>query len=172
MARPALCPVRRLIAGGALLLAACSSGDSRPASQASDVAATCPQPTTAIGLAVGRYVEQTQPKPMRFLAATEAMLPDFGMRELQDRGPTYFYPPVPEQQAVVRNKLTDVGPWPALLVRYHGLSTPSADRAVVTLSGQWVLGDLDGHEVPRAEVRLSCTAGSWLVDGTAPMKSA
>jgi len=163
---------RWLLLGAVLGVTACSSGDPRPSTPPSDVAAACPQPTTAIGLAVGRFIEQTQPKPRRFLAATDAMLPDFGMRELQDRGPTYFYPPVPAQQAIVRDRLTDVGPWPALLVRFHGLSTPSGDRAVVTLSGQWVLGELDGDEVQRTEIRLACTTGRWLVDGATPLRSA
>ncbi|HEX3160669.1 MAG TPA: hypothetical protein VHQ45_19270, partial [Gemmatimonadaceae bacterium] len=60
-----------LLLGAVLGVAACSSGDPRPGTPPADVVAACPEPTTAIGLAVGRFIEQTQPKPRRFLAATD-----------------------------------------------------------------------------------------------------
>jgi len=135
----------------------------------------CPSAEPAVvGPAVLAYITaQRQPPPQRFLfaAGTDSALPDPGVVALQDKGPTYMYPPNPAQQAVVRAKLEKVGPWASLLVVYHGTRLADPTHAVVRLGGRYVGGKSDGLEAPGRSVSFTCENGEWRLTRTAEERS-
>ncbi|HEX5831665.1 MAG TPA: hypothetical protein VFY16_11840 [Gemmatimonadaceae bacterium] len=141
-------------------LSACTGGGDAPRG-AARTSVACPDPSNvAVRVAVEEFVGRPSPKPLRFLAPTSDPLPDEAMRALQNKGPTYLFPPESSAQAPVRAKLDEVGAWPTLLVHFHGVREEEGG-VVVTLSGRYVGGAEEGREVPRTEVRLTCDASGW-----------
>lgn len=127
----------------------------------------CPPAAQAIGPAVVEYVKRRRPTPQRFLAAigTPDALPEDGMRALQDRGPTWYFPADSAGQAKVRARLEQAGRYATLLVLYQGISQPAAGQTVVRLSGRYIGAADDGLLAPEEGVALRCRAGAWsLVD--------
>jgi hypothetical protein len=117
---------------------------------------------TVIRAAVAQFIATTDPKPMRFLymAGTDSTLPEAGTRALQDKGPTYLWPATPAQQPIVRKKLSDAGPWNALLVTYKGVSQPTPGTARVRLGGTWIGPVDDGKQLGVKAADFECrTAG-------------
>jgi hypothetical protein len=157
---------------GALVLVA---GRPAPAPALSAATHSCPSAEMAVvGPAVLAYItEQREPTPQRFLYAvgTDSALPDPGVVALQDKGPTYMYPPNPAQQAVVRAKLEKVGPWASMLVVYHGTRLADPTHAVVRLGGRYVGGKSDGLEAPGRSVSFTCESGEWRLTRTAEERS-
>lgn len=148
-------------------MAACT-GENRAKQQAAvaETAGCSAADTTPVELAVLQFITAAVPRPMRFLTAagSDSALPEDGFRVLQDKGPTYFYTAEPKGQAQVREKLINAGPWPALLVVYHG-SKPNekGDTVVVTLGGHYVTGKEDGNTVPKRTIAVHCDAAKWKV---------
>ena len=152
--------------GMAALVTAC--GESHPdqvaARKASRDAAGCGSLDTAtvVGTAVTQFITTTDPKPMRFLymAGTDSTLPDAGTRALQDKGPTYLWPATPGQQPIVKKKLSDAGPWNALLVTFKGITQPTPQTARVRLGGTWIGPVDDGKQLGVKAANFECkTAG-------------
>jgi hypothetical protein len=144
------------------ILAACS-GDARARADARNAArdqAGCATLDTAVvvRLAVAQYLTTTDPKPLRFLymAGTDSMLPEAGTRALQDKGPTYLWPADARQQPIVRKKLSDSGPWNALLVTYKGVTQPTPETARVRLGGTWIGMEDDGKQLGVKAANFEC----------------
>ena len=95
---------------------------------------------SAIALAVTAFVKQVSPTPQRFLAAvsSDSAIPDAARAALQDRGPTYLWPPDSVQRAKVRQKLISVGDYTALAVVYKGMSHPDDSHTIINLGGHFV----------------------------------
>lgn len=163
----------------AALLAACSGGD-RQASDAriaARAAAGCATIDTGevVARAVRQFIETTDPKPLRFLymAGTDSTLPATGQRVLQDKGPTYLWPAGAEQQPIVRKKLSDAGPWNALLVTFKGINQPTPSTARVRIGGTWIGPVDDGKQLGVKVSSFECsTAGdsahTWRFKSTTP----
>jgi hypothetical protein len=103
------------------------------------------------------------PTPQRFLyvPGTDTTPPDAGILALQDKGPTYMYPPSGPQQAIVKTKLTSIGDFASLLVAYHGFKRTDAEHATLRLSGTYISGKADGHTVPVTDYPLACDSSGW-----------
>ena len=140
----------------ALLEAACRGGD-----------------TATLQLAVAEYVKQATPKPERFLTAvgTDSALPDPGVRVLQDKGPLYYFPGDPAQQASVRAQLHDKGDYTTLLVVPRG-SRLSERSATVRLGGHYVGGAEDGRTAGDRSYSFSCDTTGWRMTKAAPEQRA
>lgn len=166
--RVAAAAARRLamVLLAATALSACSGGD-RAASNARIAErgkAGCATLDTAavVRQAVAQFLATTDPKPLRFLymAGTDSMLPEAGTRALQDKGPTYLWPADAKQQPIVRKKLSDSGPWNALLVTYKGVSQPTPETARVRLGATWIGVVDDGKQLGVRTASFECrTAG-------------
>jgi hypothetical protein len=129
---------------------------------------------SVVGPAVLAYITaRHDPTPQRFLfaAGTDSALPDPGVVALQDKGPTYMYPPNPSQRAVVRAKLAKAGPWASLLVSYRGVRLTDSTHAVVRLGGVFVGGKTDGIVAPDQSVSFTCESGEWRLTRTAEERS-
>ncbi|HEX2779681.1 MAG TPA: hypothetical protein VHM30_09290 [Gemmatimonadaceae bacterium] len=145
-----------------LIIAACSGGSSGSSSAAS----TCRQsPDSATWQAVLRYIKDASPYPQRFLSAalTDSALPDIGVAALQEKGPTYFYPPDSSGRVKVRKKMEDIGPYTSLLVAWHGMSREADTALVIRLSGQYVGGKFEGTASPLRVFRFKCDNGRWTI---------
>ena len=159
VARAALLPL------AAVLLGACGGGDGgdggRPAR-----AASSPCGTAGPALAQRAVIEflklQQDPYPQRFLmaAGTDSALPEPGLRALQDKGPTYFYPADTAQQRKVRAKLDSVGSYNTILVAWRGMES-SDSVATVRLSGTFVGGKHDGKLAAPRAMRFACDSTGW-----------
>jgi hypothetical protein len=103
------------------------------------------------------------PTPQRFLyvPGTDTTPPDAGILALQDKGPTYMYPPSGPQQVIVKTKLTSIGDFASLLVAYHGFKRTDAEHATLRLSGTYISGKADGHTVPVTDYPLACDSSGW-----------
>lgn len=122
------------------LAVACSGGDgARETSSASGGRCRAPNDST-VARAVTEFVKQVQPTPQRFLAtaASDSAIPDLARAALQDRGPTYLYPPDTTLRRKVVEKLVSVGDYTALAVVYHGTDRPDDEHAVIKLGGHFV----------------------------------
>lgn len=163
---------RIFLAGSALFLlctVACSGGGS----SGSSAAASCRQsPDSATWKAVLGYIKDANPYPQRFLSAalTDSALPDVGVEALQEKGPTYFYPPDSAGRAKVRKNMDDIGPYTSLLVAWHGLSREADTALVVRLSGAYVGGKYEGKGAPLRVFRFRCTDGRWTLTTAADEK--
>lgn len=153
----------------ALVLAACSGGE-RPARRSARAdAGPCggtPEATLA-RLAVREYLKlQIDPYPQRFLVAagTDSALPEQGVLALQDKGPTYFFPPDTVQRGKVRDKLAEVGSFHTLLVTWKGAERSSDTTAVVRLGGTYVGASSEGRVAPVRAMRFSCDSTGWRYD--------
>jgi len=129
-----------------------------------------------VAVAVTEYVKRAQPTPQRFLSSVgdeSTRLPESGVRALQDRGPTYFYPADPKGQATVKARLAEVGPYASLLVTYEGSQVaPGGNEATVRLGGRYVGGEHDGLVAPVRAVRLRCEGATWVVAAADEERSA
>ena len=167
----------------AATLVACAEGnpDAAKARAASREVAGCGSLDTAaiVRAAVTQFIATTDPKPLRFLymAGTDSTLPEAGTRALQDKGPTYLWPATPAQQPVVKKKLSDSGPWNALLVTYKGVTQPTPETARVRLGGTWIGPVDDGKQLGVKAASFECsTAGDsahkWRLTGIAAEQGA
>ncbi|HUF25771.1 MAG TPA: hypothetical protein VMM18_02220 [Gemmatimonadaceae bacterium] len=144
--------------GSAMVVAACDIGGSRRVA--------CPTPTMSLtDTAAVAYVGSVEPLPMRFLIATseygDSALPEPAVAGIRSKGPSYFYPPDPTRNAPVRERLVRAGPFPALLVFYHGMEVHGDTAADFTFSGSFVTGNYDGTVAPHHSVRMVCADGRW-----------
>lgn len=134
-------PTPKLLIALLPLALACSDGgkSATPAARASRGRCGAPGDST-IALAVTEFVKQVTPTPQRFLAtvASDSAIPDAARAALQDRGPTYLYPPDSAMRAKVDQKLVSVGDYTALAVVYHGMSHPDEKHVVIRLGGHFV----------------------------------
>ena len=170
----------------ALVLLACEQpSDEAKARTKAQVAAReaagCGSLDTArvVRLAVTQFVSTADPKPLRFLymAGTDSTLPAAGSRALQDKGPTYLWPADPTKQAPVRKRLSDAGPWNALLVTYKGVSQPTPKTARVRIGGTWIGPVDDGKQLGVKAASFECksagdSAHIWRLTGIAPEQGA
>ena len=109
------------------------------------------------------YLMSAEPTPQRFLyvAGTDSAPPDAGILALQDKGPTYMYPPSGDQQQVVKTKLTSIGDYASLLVAYHGFQRKDPQHATIRLSGTYISGKADGKTIPVQDYPLACDSAGW-----------
>ena len=146
---------------------ACSGGSSRADRRSR---ASCQQRRdSATWQAVLAYVKNASPYPQRFLSAagTDSALPEAGVSALQEKGPTYFFPPDSAQRAKVRKHMDSMGPYTALLLAWHG-ATPDGDSAIVLrLSGRYVGGKFEGTTAPMKSFRFACTNSRWVLRDSA-----
>ena len=148
---------------------ACSSGDSKP--RPVNVAACAPE-DSATWLAVLAYIKASSPYPQRFLSpsGTDSSLPDIGVMALQEKGPTYFFPPDTNQRLKVRKKMDDVGPFTTLLVAWHGSRRESDTSLTVRLGGTYIGGPHNAEPgIPRT-FRFGCDQGKWRLRATTEEK--
>jgi hypothetical protein len=109
------------------------------------------------------FIMNQDPTPQRFLyvPGTDSTPSEPGLLALQDKGPTYMYPPSGDQQAVVKTKLTSIGDYASLLVAYHGFKRQDAQHATVRLSGTYISGKADGKTVPVDDYAVICDSSGW-----------
>jgi hypothetical protein len=163
-----------LLAGWILVVtlvttAACSGGDSKP--RPVNLRACAPE-DSATWLAVLAYVKAASPYPQRFLSpsGTDSSLPDVGVLALQEKGPTYFFPPDSAQRLKVRKKMLDVGPYTTLLVAWHGSHRETDTSLVVRLGGTYIGGPHNAEPgIPRA-FHFGCDNGRWRLRATTEEK--
>ena len=157
-------PLRCLPVALAALALACG-GKSSAARTAS---ANCAAPSaTLVRTAVLEYVKLASPTPQRFLVAagTDSALPEMGLRALQDKGPTYFYPTDSVQRVKLQAKLADIGGYATLLVSYKGMQHTDDGHASVRLHGAYVGGEANGLAGTPRLMRFSCDTAGWHFDG-------
>ena len=121
---------------------------------------------SAIALAVIAFVKQVAPTPQRFLAAvsSDSAIPDAARAALQDRGPTYLWPPDSVQRAKVRQKLMSVGDYTALAVVYKGMSHPDETHTIIKLGGHFVDVGKGASPSVVADIEMACDSTSkWRV---------
>jgi hypothetical protein len=174
--RPLLATPLTLAAPFALLLAACGEGaGTKDASASSNTQAAAVSPcanadTTALRRAVLDYITTADPRPQRFLSAfgTDSALPEDGFKALQDKGPTYFYNDNPKNQAQVRQKLSDAGPYTSMLVVFKGRTDADNGNTVTfSLGGHYIGGEHEGKVSPVRQIRVTCdTTGAWRLPDT------
>ena len=115
-------------------------------------------------MAVADFVRQARPTPQRFLMSVgnDSVLPEPALRALQDRGPTWFFPPDARGQRELRDVLADRGAFNTLLVLWRG-GEQAGTRAVVRLGGRYVGGSLEGRTLAPRSYTLTCAGGRWRV---------
>jgi len=159
---------------GLLLLAACGGGATADRAKA-DSAKMAAGPscvstdTTPVGLAVLDFITKAEPLPKRFLSAagTDSAMPDDGFKVLQDKGPTYFYSSDTVAQRKIREKLEEVGPYPSMLVVFHGKTeADNGNTVTVRLGGHYVGGDDNGKVAPTRSFEVRCDTTGWKVAGS------
>ena len=145
----------------AVLTAACAESGA-VARYARDACRLAPDSTVVFN-GVRDYLLSADPTPQRFLyvPGTDSAPPDAGVLALQDKGPTYMYPPSGDQQNVVKTKLTSIGDYASLLVAYHGFQRKDAQHATIRLSGTYISGKLDGKTIPPEDFPISCDSSGW-----------
>lgn len=162
LVQPRRFPAVLLLAVATAVVIACSGG----AGGSSSAAASCRQsPDSATWTAVLKYIKDAVPYPQRFLSAalTDSALPDVGVSALQEKGPTYFFPPDSAGRMKVRTKMDDVGPYTSLLVAWHGMSREADTAVVVRLGGRYIGGKFEGTVAPPKVYRFRCTDGRWTI---------
>ena len=160
-------PIRKLLVLTPLVLACGDGGGKGSISAGRAGGGKCGMPgDSAIALAVTAFVKTVSPTPQRFLAAvsSDSAIPDAARAALQDRGPTYLWPPDSIQRAKVRQKLISVGDYTALAVVYKGMSHPDASHTIIKLGGHFV--DV-GNGVPPSvtgDIEMACdSTKKWRV---------
>ncbi len=125
--------------------------------------------STPVALAVRDFIKHSEPKPMRFLTAagTDSAIPDDGLRELQDKGPTYFYSGPEAALKKVRAKLDTAGPYTALLVVMHGDKKNDDGTEVVQLGGHYLTGEFDGKSAVSRAYTMACDTAGWRIKSKA-----
>jgi hypothetical protein len=152
-----------------LLLAACGDGSAaKDAPNGSDQAAAAvmcaANDTTPVALAVLDYITYADPRPQRFLSAfgSDSALPDDGFKVLQGKGPTYYYNDNPKNQAQVKAKLEQAGPYTTMLVVYKGQEeADNGNTVTVSLGGHYVGGEHDGDVAPVRDIAVRCDSTGW-----------
>jgi hypothetical protein len=161
-----------------LLLGACSDGGAKATATGAMRADASPaspsmcagRDTTALRVAVLDYITTANPRPQRFLSAfgTDSALPEDGFKSLQDKGPTYYYNDNPKNQAQVRAKLHEAGPYTTMLVVYKGNKEADHGNTVtVTLGGHYVGGDFEGRVAPVRDITVRCDSTGWRLPSSA-----
>jgi hypothetical protein len=145
----------------AALTAACADSGA-VARYARDACRLAPDSTVEFR-GVHDFITDAEPTPQRFLyiPGTDSTPPDPGILALQDKGPTYMYPPSGSQQQTVRTKLSSIGDFASLLVAYHGFKRTDATHAVIKLSGVYVTGKSDGKTIPVTDFAMTCDSSGW-----------
>lgn len=152
-------------------LAACG-GSSESTPKAVVIACRAPA-DSEITLATAAYLKDITPRPMRFLVATagDSALPGAGRQALQDKGPTFLFPPDPAMREKVRAMLKDKGGWPTLLVLYRGAQRVGRGSAAIRFAGRFVGGKEDGQTAPVRAVWFQCNDGQWSMSRTEEERS-
>ena len=166
---PALSAV--VLAAVLILVVACS-GDGKKSSS-SGIA--CRQTAdSATWRAVIAYAKSANPYPQRFLSAalSDSALPDVGVEALQDRGPTWFFPPDSAGRTKVRNRMQEGVTYTTLLVAWHGLTRQPDSSVVVKLGGRYIGGKFEGTVGRSMAYRFECPEGRWVMtDSTQDRKT-
>ena len=147
----------------AVALAGCGGGTGDTRRSTAGAGACAPATDALAHSAVLEYLKlQTDPYPQRFLVAagTDSALPESGLRALQDKGPTYFYPADTTQRAKVRAKLDSVGTYTTILLAWKGMES-SDTASAVRLSGTFVGGKHDGRTAPSRTMHFACDSTGW-----------
>lgn len=166
-------------------LAACGGGSAtdRPGGNelaAADASADAPamcamRDTTALRVAVLDYITTADPRPQRFLSTfgTDSALPEDGFKSLQDKGPTYYYNDNPKNQAQVRAKLDEAGPYTTMLVVYKGKKeSDNGNTVTVMLGGHYIGGEHEGKAAAVREITVRCDSTGWRVPSSATTQAA
>ena len=153
----------QLIVSAALAVAAAACAESGAVGRYARDACRLAPDSTVLFNGIRDYLMGSNPTPQRFLyvPGTDSSPPDPGILALQDKGPTYMYPPSGDQQGIVKTKLTSIGDYASLLVAYHGFKRIDPQHATITLSGTYISGKLDGKTVPVQDYPLSCDSSGW-----------
>jgi hypothetical protein len=163
---PGLAPVL------ALLLSACgdAGANANANAQADAAEGAAPQcvsrDSTAMTMAVLDYITKADPRPQRFLSAfgTDSALPEDGFKTLQGKGPTYYYNDNPKNQAQVRAKLEEAGPYTTMLVVYKGKTeADNGNTLTVSIGGHYVGGEFEGKTAPVRAITVRCDTTGWRV---------
>ncbi|MFL5580682.1 MAG: hypothetical protein ACJ8AO_09920 [Gemmatimonadaceae bacterium] len=166
----------------AVALAACGGEPRTPGAaaaaaraRAAAAAPKCaPASDGALAPAVLAYIKLASPTPQRFLVAsgTDSALPEAGLRALQSKGPTYFYPADERLRAQVKKRMADIGEYASLLVTMKEARAVGDTEAIVRLRGWYVGGKHDGRSSPLRTVHLACDTTGWQVRRTTEDQSA
>lgn len=129
---------------------------------------------SALQLALRHYIKAAVPLPRRFLiaAGTDSGMSDAAMKTLVEFGPTYYYAGSEAVKAKLRDKLTTVGPWPALLVVLRGDKKIGTSTEIIRLGGHYVTGEFDGQHAVSREYTMSCGAAGWTLKSVKEEKGA
>ena len=166
-----LLPLARLAAVAGIALACGEGGDNRQVASSSGRGSCRAPDDTVVARAVTEFVKQVVPTPQRYLAtvASDSAIPDLARVALQDKGPTYLYPPDSALRAKVVQKLISVGDYTAMAVVYHGTDVHDGKHAVVKLGGHFV--DVGKGVAPSVTGQIQFTCDStktWKVVGKSP----
>ena len=149
--------------GFALLASACASEQEQTPSP--DATSFCEESpgSDVYAEAFTHYMTGLSPTPRRFLSAagTDSALPEKVFEAVQDKGPTYFYPGDEAGRQVVRQKLTDAGPWATLLVVWRGNEVIDDSTVAVRLAGHYVGREEDGTAAPTKSLVFACDTLPW-----------
>ena len=148
-------------------LAAACGGESGGSGR--EVSAACTADTGArVATAVTDFLKTAQPTPQRYLTAagTDSALPEPGLKVLQEKGPTYFYPADSTQQGKVREQLATIGDYNTILVTFRGITQPAEDSAIVRLGGHYVGGKADGQHYGPRSYTFACDSAGWRIAGS------
>ena len=145
----------------------------------SDSGAVPPPPGTCasagsaeIATAVGAYVQNVSPTPLRFLVAAsgDSALPDTAQQTLQEKGPMYLFPTDTALQKKMVGELEAKGPGPILLVLYLGAQPGPKGTATIRIGGRFVGSDSQGDVAPTSAFEFRCDNGVWQLSTPAPAK--
>jgi len=160
--------VSAMLVAAALILTACSGGKGKKTSNG----VPCREPTdSAAWKAIIAYTKSVDPYPQRFLSAarSDSALPDVGVAALQDRGPTWFFPPDSAGRTKVRDRLND-GVANTLLVYWHGVQQEADTAIAIRLNGRYIGGAREGTLSPSAVYRFTCPDDRWVMSDTTATK--
>jgi hypothetical protein len=158
-----------VVVAAALALAACSGGDSRKTA----AGVTCRQPKdSATWRAVVAYAKSSDPFAQRFLSASkgDSALPEVGVEALQDRGPTWLFPPDSAGRTKVRDRLND-GVANTLLVYWLGTQQEADTAMTIRLGGRYIGGEHEGTVAREKVYRFKCPEDRWVLTDSTPAKS-
>ena len=129
---------------------------------------------SALQLALRHYIKAAVPLPRRFLiaAGTDSGMSDAAMKTLVEFGPSYYYAGSEAVKAKLRDKLTTVGPWPALLVVLRGDMKIGTSTEIIRLGGHYVTGEFDGQHAVSREYTMTCGAAGWTLKSVKEEKGA
>jgi len=161
--------VPAVVVAAALILAACSGGDSRKTA----AGVTCRQSNdSATWRAVVAYTKSADPFAQRFLSASagDSALPEVGVAALQDRGPTWLFPADSAGRSKVRDRLND-GVANTMLVYWHGFQQEGDTAMTIRLSGRYIGGAHEGTVAPSKVYRFKCPDDRWVLTDSTDTKS-